>query len=49
MLGVTGTNGKTTTAFLLEHIFTRAGRPCGLISTVEYRDGRGRYESTNTT
>jgi len=49
VLGVTGTNGKTTTAFLLEHIFTRAGRPCGLISTVEYRDGRGRYESTNTT
>ena len=49
VLGVTGTNGKTTTAFLLEHLFTHAGRPCGLISTVEYRDGRGHYESTNTT
>ena len=49
VLGVTGTNGKTTTAFLLEHIFTHAGRPCGLISTVEYRDGRTRCESTNTT
>ena len=49
VLGVTGTNGKTTTAFLLEHIFTHAGRPCGLISTIEYRDGRSRCESTNTT
>ena len=49
VLGVTGTNGKTTTAFLLEHIFTHAGRPCGLISTVEYRDGKTRCESTNTT
>ena len=49
VLGVTGTNGKTTTAFLLEHIFTHAGRPCGLISTIEYRDGKTRCESTNTT
>ena len=49
VLGVTGTNGKTTTAFLLEHIFGCAGRPCGLISTVEYRDGKTRCESTNTT
>ena len=49
VLGVTGTNGKTTTAFLLEHIFSCAGRPCGLISTVEYRDGKTRCESTNTT
>lgn len=49
VMGVTGTNGKTTTAFLLEHIFSRAGRPCGLISTVEYHDGRQCHESTNTT
>ena len=49
VLGVTGTNGKTTTAFLLEQIFSRAGRPCGLISTVEYRDGVKTYSSTNTT
>lgn len=49
VLGVTGTNGKTTTAFLLEHIFGCAGRSCGLISTVEYRDGKTRCESTNTT
>ena len=39
LLGVTGTNGKTTTVFLLEHIFNFAQRPCGLVSTVEYRTG----------
>lgn len=32
--GVTGTNGKTTTATLLYRLFTRLGYPCGLISTV---------------
>ena len=49
VLGVTGTNGKTTTAYLLQQIFSRAGRECGLISTIEYRDGRNVYPSTNTT
>ena len=49
VLGVTGTNGKTTTAYLLQQIFSRADRPCGLISTIEYRDGRNVYPSTNTT
>ena len=37
--GVTGTNGKTTSVFLLEHIFNGAQLPCGLVSTVEYRTG----------
>ena len=49
VLGVTGTNGKTTTAYLLQQIFDRADRPCGLISTIEYRDGKNVYPSTNTT
>ena len=49
VLGVTGTNGKTTTAYLLQQIFSRAERPCGLISTIEYRDGKSVYPSTNTT
>ena len=40
LIGVTGTNGKTTTAFLVEHLFQHAGVPCGLISTVEQRDGK---------
>ena len=39
LLGITGTNGKTTSAFLLEHIFNFSSLPCGLVSTVEYRTG----------
>ncbi|HYO00153.1 MAG TPA: UDP-N-acetylmuramoyl-L-alanyl-D-glutamate--2,6-diaminopimelate ligase [Actinomycetota bacterium] len=35
--GVTGTNGKTTTTYLLESIFQAAGDPAGLIGTVETR------------
>jgi UDP-N-acetylmuramoyl-L-alanyl-D-glutamate--2,6-diaminopimelate ligase len=34
--GITGTNGKTTTAFLLESIFRAAGRKSALIGTIEY-------------
>lgn len=34
--GITGTNGKTTTAFLVEAILKAAGRKCALIGTVEY-------------
>jgi UDP-N-acetylmuramoyl-L-alanyl-D-glutamate--2,6-diaminopimelate ligase len=41
MLGVTGTNGKTTTSFLAEAALQAAGRHCGLIGTLGYRyDGR---------
>jgi len=39
LVGVTGTNGKTTTTFLVESIFKAAGRKTGLIGTVEYRIG----------
>src|SRR6202167_5213748 len=34
VVGVTGTNGKTTTAFLLRALLQAAGRPCGLLGTV---------------
>jgi UDP-N-acetylmuramoyl-L-alanyl-D-glutamate--2,6-diaminopimelate ligase len=34
VVGVTGTNGKTTTAFLVRSLLERAGRPCGLLGTV---------------
>jgi UDP-N-acetylmuramoyl-L-alanyl-D-glutamate--2,6-diaminopimelate ligase len=34
--GITGTNGKSTTAFLLESILTEAGRKSALIGTIEY-------------
>ena len=36
MAGVTGTNGKTTTTFLIKHICENAGVRCGLIGTVRY-------------
>ena len=36
VVGITGTNGKTTTAYLLRSIFEAAGRPCGLMGTVVY-------------
>ena len=35
-VGITGTNGKTTSAFLLKHIFDSAGMQSGLIGTVKY-------------
>src|SRR6202022_2357485 len=34
--GITGTNGKSTTAFLLESMLTAAGRKSALIGTIEY-------------
>lgn len=39
LIGVTGTNGKTTTTFILDSIFRQAGMKTGLIGTVEYRIG----------
>ena len=36
VFGVTGTNGKTTTAFMLRHILESAGTPCALVGTVRY-------------
>ncbi len=39
LIGVTGTNGKTTTTYLLESIFKSGGKKSGLIGTVEYRIG----------
>lgn len=35
VVGITGTNGKTTTAYLVRQIFEGAGRQCGLLGTVE--------------
>ncbi len=36
LVGVTGTNGKTTTAWLLRHIFNSVGRKAGMLGTIEY-------------
>jgi UDP-N-acetylmuramoyl-L-alanyl-D-glutamate--2,6-diaminopimelate ligase len=44
VVGITGTNGKTTTAYLLASIFDAAGIRCGLLGTVGYRIGPGDNE-----
>ena len=49
LVGVTGTNGKTTTATLLYDMFTAMGCPSGLISTVVYRIADEELPSTHTT
>lgn len=47
--GVTGTNGKTTTSYLLESALTALGERTGLIGTVETRIGAQRLKSSRTT
>ena len=49
MLGVTGTNGKTTTSYLMEGGLRAAGRSTGLIGTVATRIGDRTIKSTRTT
>ena len=49
MAGITGTNGKTTTAFLIKHICENAGVRCGLIGTVQYEIGSRVIPATRTT
>lgn len=47
--GVTGTNGKTTTTYLLDHLLTALGRTVGLVGTVETRSGSRVLPSRLTT
>ncbi len=49
VVGVTGTNGKTTTTYLLSSIFEHAGLPCGRIGTVGYRVGQDERPAARTT
>ncbi|MBF0301606.1 MAG: UDP-N-acetylmuramoyl-L-alanyl-D-glutamate--2,6-diaminopimelate ligase, partial [Desulfamplus sp.] len=49
LIGVTGTNGKTTTAFLIESIFKSAGYNTGVIGTVNYRFANQTFENPVTT
>ena len=49
LAAVTGTNGKTTTTFLLKHIFEKAGLRCGLIGTVRYEIGERVLPAVRTT
>ncbi len=49
LVGITGTNGKTTTAYLIESILRAAGIRAGLFGTIEYRVGERVFPATNTT
>ena len=49
LIGVTGTNGKTTTAYLVQHLLAAAGVRCGMIGTVEIDDGASRTPADLTT
>lgn len=49
LFGVTGTNGKTTTAYLVHDFLSRAGISAGLISTVEFHTPRTAIPATHTT
>ncbi len=49
LAAVTGTNGKTTTTFLIKHICERAGLRCGLLGTVRYEIGERILPAIRTT
>jgi UDP-N-acetylmuramoyl-L-alanyl-D-glutamate--2,6-diaminopimelate ligase len=49
LVGITGTNGKTTTSYMLESIFSECGMSPGVIGTIEYRFGGVREKASHTT
>jgi len=49
LIGITGTNGKTTTTYLIESIFKKAGYTVGVIGTINYRFGQRTIPAPNTT
>jgi UDP-N-acetylmuramoyl-L-alanyl-D-glutamate--2,6-diaminopimelate ligase len=49
VIGITGTKGKTTAAYLLRHLLNRSKHPCGVIGTVEIDDGLTRHSADQTT
>jgi len=49
LTGITGTNGKTTTAYLIDSILRRAGRRTGLFGTIQYRTPSATFPATTTT
>jgi UDP-N-acetylmuramoyl-L-alanyl-D-glutamate--2,6-diaminopimelate ligase len=49
LIGVTGTNGKTTTSYVVQSIFEAAGIRCGRIGTVGYRIGSREIDASRTT
>jgi UDP-N-acetylmuramoyl-L-alanyl-D-glutamate--2,6-diaminopimelate ligase len=49
VIGVTGTNGKTTVSYILKHILEHSGRTCSLLGTVSYMINNEVYKPSNTT
>ncbi len=49
MIGITGTNGKTTTSFIIKYLLDQFNHSCGLIGTIEYVVGSSYYPATLTT
>lgn len=49
LIGITGTNGKTTTAFLLDSVLRHAGKTTAMVGTIEYRMGSKTLPAPNTT
>jgi UDP-N-acetylmuramoyl-L-alanyl-D-glutamate--2,6-diaminopimelate ligase len=49
LIGVTGTNGKTTTSWLVHHMLTEMGRTAGLVGTIETKIGRSMHPASLTT
>jgi UDP-N-acetylmuramoyl-L-alanyl-D-glutamate--2,6-diaminopimelate ligase len=49
MIAVTGTNGKSTTAYLVRHLMNSAGKKCGMLGTIEYDMGSRSIEAPLTT
>lgn len=49
LIGVTGTNGKTTVSYLLEHIFQIHGMKTGMVGTIETKIGSTSIKAENTT
>ncbi len=49
VIGITGTNGKTTTSYLIEHVFAAAGFSVGVIGTINYRYGDKQVDAKVTT
>ncbi len=49
LIGITGTNGKTTISYLLESLFAENKKVCGVIGTVNHRFGQKIFKASNTT
>jgi UDP-N-acetylmuramoyl-L-alanyl-D-glutamate--2,6-diaminopimelate ligase len=49
LIGITGTNGKTTTTFLIEAILAAAGKPAAVLGTISYRFGASTIPASHTT